>query len=225
MPAGLVAQGNREKMPMGEIVRLFDLPQILRHNARFDLDKLNWLEGRIVARDSPMNGSANWPPQRWRGRAAQSTSHSTEYVRAAAGDCKGKVKRLGELPAYAGFYFVDEVKIDLQTIEKEFPPEAKARVKKLRDAFQLLTEFNAASIEQALKATAAQLGVKTGLLVHPARMACTGNTAGPSLYHLMEVLGKGAVIKRLDRVMNAERLTPRGPHKRRTSLSLDFIAC
>ena len=36
-----------------------------------------------------------------------------------------------------------------------------------------------------------------GVLVHPTRLACTGATAGPSLYHLMEVLGKERVLKRL----------------------------
>src|SRR5712672_2946991 len=34
---------NREKMPIPEIIELFDLPQILRSNARFDTTKLNWL--------------------------------------------------------------------------------------------------------------------------------------------------------------------------------------
>src|ERR1700678_3238660 len=39
---------NREKVPVKEVVELFDLPQILRHNARFDLSKLNWLNGEYI---------------------------------------------------------------------------------------------------------------------------------------------------------------------------------
>jgi glutamyl-tRNA synthetase len=54
-----------------------------------------------------------------------------------------------------------------------------------------------------LKETAKQLGVKAGVLVHPARLACTGKTAGPSLYHLLEVLGKARVLHRLDRALSA----------------------
>jgi glutamyl-tRNA synthetase len=45
---GWSPKGNREKMSLSEIVELFDLPQILRHNARFDLAKLNWLNGEYV---------------------------------------------------------------------------------------------------------------------------------------------------------------------------------
>ncbi len=39
--------------------------------------------------------------------------------------------------------------------------------------------------------------MKTGVLVHPVRLACTGNTSGPSLYHLLEVLGKEQVMGRI----------------------------
>ena len=53
----------------------------------------------------------------------------------------------------------------------------------------------------ALKATATELGVKAGVLVHPIRLACTGNSAGPSLYHLMEVLGKEKVMGRVERAL------------------------
>ncbi|MCX7866504.1 MAG: hypothetical protein N2438_05195 [Limisphaera sp.] len=37
--------------------------------------------------------------------------------------------------------------------------------------------------------------------MHPLRLACTGRTAGPSLYHLMEVLGRSRVLERLDRAL------------------------
>ena len=61
--------------------------------------------------------------------------------------------------------------------------------------------FDAANLETALKATAATMGVKVGVLVHPTRLATTGATAGPSLYHLLEVLGKEKVLSRIDRAL------------------------
>jgi len=58
------------------------------------------------------------------------------------------------------------------------------------------------SIEAVLKATAAQLGLKASALVHPARLAVTGSNAGPSLYHLLEILGKAKVLARIDRALS-----------------------
>jgi len=188
---------NREKMPIEEIVQRFDLPQILRHNARFDMTKLQWLDGEYL-RELPDDKFREMAIDAFRRAGANLDKYPSDYVNAAVMTCKGKVKRFSELPAYAGFYFVDEVKIDPAVAANDFTPDNLARLKKFRDALDALPEFNASTIEQTIKATAKDLGVKVGQLVHPTRMACTGNTSGPSLYHLMEVLGKPTVMKRLD---------------------------
>ena len=187
---------NREKMPLEETILLFDLPQILRHNARFDLAKLNWLDGEYIRE---MGGERfHELGLRALARAGLAVNnYPDEYARAALATCRGKIKRFGDLAAYAGFYFKEEVQIDPVLAEKEFTPENKARLEKLREALARLGEFNASAIEQTLKAVAAELAVKAGILVHPTRLACTGSTAGPSLYHLMEVLGKPRVLHRL----------------------------
>jgi glutamyl/glutaminyl-tRNA synthetase len=64
-----------------------------------------------------------------------------------------------------------------------------------------LKNFNATEIEATIKSTATQLGVKVGALVHPTRLAVTGSNAGPSLYHLLEILGKEKVLARIDQAL------------------------
>ena len=113
-----------------------------------------------------------------------------KYVKAALDTCRGKIKTFSELPAYAGFYFRDEIAYDPEAAAKAFVPENKSRLEKLRDAFATLNSFDLATLEIALKETARQLGVKAGVLIHPTRLAVTGNPNGPSLYHLLEALGK-----------------------------------
>jgi glutamyl-tRNA synthetase len=73
----------------------------------------------------------------------------------------------------------------------------------VRDAFAAIETFDVAGVEAALRKVSADLGVKLGALVHPTRLAVTGSTAGPSLYHLLEVLGRDKVLARLDRAVNA----------------------
>jgi glutamyl-tRNA synthetase len=87
--------------------------------------------------------------------------------------------------------------MDPAAAAKEFTPESREHMRRFSDALSRLSEFTAPAIEQTLKAVATQLSVKPGVLVHPTRLACTGAPAGPSLYHLMEVLGKERVLKRL----------------------------
>jgi glutamyl-tRNA synthetase len=196
---GWSPKNNREKMSVAELITAFDLPNVLRHNAKFDMTKLEWLSGEHLrdlseedfrARAHDALGRAGLPLQNF----------PAEYVRAAIDTCRGKVKKFSELAGYAGFYFRDDVAVPAEAAA-EFTPEVRARVAKLRDAFAALPNFTAAELERALKAVAAELGLKAGPLVHPTRLAVTGATSGPSLYHLLEIVGREKVLERLGAVV------------------------
>lgn len=188
---------NREKLPLREVIDRFDLPQILRANARFDHDKLLWLQGEY-ARELESDRFYELCVHALGKGGIDTNQYPSAYVRAALDTCKGKIKLFTEVPAYAGFYFKKDVEIPPEGAARDFIPENKPRLQRLREAFGSIEPFTAAQLEPALKNVAGELGLKAGVLVHPVRLACTGNTAGPSLYHLMEVLGKERVLRRLD---------------------------
>ena len=198
---GWSPKDNREKLALDEVVERFDLPQVLRHNARFDHDKLIWLQGEYT-RELSDDRFHELSVHALARAGLDTNAFQLDYVKAALNTCKGKFKLFSELPAYGGFYFKDQFDYDPEAAKKSFVPENKPRVEKLRDAFAKADPLNAATLEAALKATATELGVKAGVLVHPIRLACTGNPAGPSLYHLMEVLGKDKTLVRIEKAMS-----------------------
>ena len=194
---GWSPKGNREKLALGEVVELFDLPQVLRHNAKFDMGKLQWLNFEYLREMKDERfyelcvhalAKAGLDPDAW----------PLDYVKRALDTCKGKLKHFADLPAYAGFYFRKTITLDPEAVKKDFVPDNRPRVQRLRDAFGQIATWDAATLELALKATATELGVKAGVLVHPTRLAITGQPTGPSLYHLLEVVGKECVLARLD---------------------------
>jgi glutamyl-tRNA synthetase len=194
---GWSPKDNTEKLSLAEVVDRFDLPQILRHNAKFDFEKLTWLQGEYC-RELPEDRFYEMSVHALAKAGVDTNQFSVDYVKAALDTCKGKIKTFSELPAYGGFYFKTEVSYDPEAAKKSFVPENKPRLEKLREAFARSEPFNAATLEATLKAVATELGVKAGVLVHPVRLACTGNSSGPSLYHLLEVLGKEKVLGRID---------------------------
>ena len=195
---GWSPKDNTEKLSLADVIERFDLPQILRHNAKFDFEKLTWLQGEYCRELAP-DRFYELGVHAFAKAGIDTNTFDTAYVKAALDTCRGKIKTFAELPAYAGFYFRDELTYEPEAAKKAFVPENKLRVEKVRDAFGKLATFDAASIEAALKATAAELGVKVGVLIHPTRLAATGNPNGPSLYHLLEVLGKEKVMERIER--------------------------
>ena len=197
---GWSPKNNREKVSIEEVTELFDLPQILRHNARFDINKLHWLNGEYIREMAPdryyelaVHGLARV--------GIDATRFPSEYVKGALDTCREKVKLFSDVPAFTDFYFQERVAFSEEAM-KEFTPEAKAPLSKLREAFAKLSTFDVPTLEATLKNVAAELGVKSGALVHPVRLACTGKAIGPGLYQLLEVLGKERVLARFDRVLS-----------------------
>jgi glutamyl-tRNA synthetase len=198
---GWSPKDGREVIPLKQLITDFDLPQILRHNARFDHEKLKWMNGEYL-RTTPADRFYELSVHTLARAGVDTNRFPTAYVKAALDTCVGKLRILTELPAYGGFYFTDKVELDAEA-KAALPPEARERLKQLRDAYASLAEFTAANLETTLKETAKTLGVKNGVLVHPARFACTGKGSGPSLYHLLEVLGKERVLVRMDAALAA----------------------
>jgi glutamyl-tRNA synthetase len=188
---------DRELFTVAELVERFDLSRVLRHNARFDMAKLQWMNGEYMRALAPERFYA-LAEQTLRRAGVDLSRFPPAYVRAALDTCRGKLRTFAELPAYGGFYFTGVTGYEPEAAAKHFTPENRPRLQRLREALARIEPFDAAALEACLKAIAAELGVKPAVLVHPVRLACTGRSSGPSLYHLMEVLGREEILARLD---------------------------
>jgi glutamyl-tRNA synthetase len=198
---GWSPKDNREKIEIEEIIRIFDLKNIGRSSATFDPDKLHWLNGEY-ARELSDSEFCDLAIAKLKASGVKLDGFPEKYVRAALETCKGKINTFDELPAYCGFYFTDNLDYNPEGVAKHFTAENKPKLEAVRDALSALEKSDVAEIEATLKSTAATLGVKVGAIVHPTRLAVTGSNVGPSLYHLIEVLGKEKVVARIDRALS-----------------------
>ncbi len=186
---GWSPKDNREIMPIEEVVKRFDLAQIQRHNARFDVEKLTWMNGEYIRALTPERFVELAKPF--------AGGHDDPRVLALV---KDKLKLLKELPEKTVYFFTEDYPFDPAAVQKSCSaPPTSDRLLKLAGKFSGLSAWDAGSLEVALKALAIELGVKTGELIHPCRVAVSGTSAGPSLYHLLEVLGRDRVLARLRR--------------------------
>ena len=189
---GFSPKDGKEVRPINEFVEMFDLPQILRHNAKFDITKLTWMNGEYLRA---------MPLEKFLPLATPFVAQTDSAVLALV---KEKVKLIKELPEWTNYFFTDDFPFDPAAVAKSCSaPQTSERLTKLADKFAAVTAWDAVSLEAALKALAGELGVKAGELIHPCRVAASGKSAGPSLYHMLEVLGRDRVLARLRR--GAER--------------------
>ncbi len=197
---GWSPKDNREVLPIEEVIEKFDLPQVGRANARFDIDKLFWINGEYM-RAATLEAFEPLALSILQKHSVVTENIDPAYFRAALMIVKEKIKLGRELPEWMSYFFTEEFPYDEAAVKKVFTPEGIANISKLRDRLAALEafKFTAAELESEFKSLAATSGQKVGALIHPTRLAVSGRPVGPSLYHLLEVLGKDRVLARLER--------------------------
>ena len=171
-----------------------------RANARFDIDKLFWLNGEYF-RAMELSALEPMAVSLLQKAGVLTDTYDPAYFRAALAIVKEKVKVGRELPEWMSYFFREDFSYDPAAAKKVFTPEGLANVAALRERLSKVEpdHFNALDLEQEYKTLAAATGQKVGALIHPSRLAVSGKPVGPSLYHLLEVLGKTRVLNRMER--------------------------
>ncbi len=198
---GWSPKDNREKIDLAEVVQIFELEKINRRGAAFDLDKCFWLNGQYIA---------TMPLERFRDLCAPFLEkagidygrHGEEYLRHVLESVKEKIKTLRDAPAWTAFFFTEDFPFDEEAVNKTLRTSgAGERLQQLTARLEALPEsgFTHDALEPVFKELAATQGVKTAAFIHPARVAVSGRSVGPSLYHMLAILGRERVLARLRR--------------------------
>ena len=194
---GWTPPDDQEVISNEKVTEIFDLPQIHRANAKFDGDKLKWFNFEYIKELSNDRFRELSAPA-FTAKGIDLTTFPNEYVDAAFHTCREKIKTFNELPTFATFYFESEVTTDPDLAAKFLTADAMPILESLKAAFEALPEFECDAIEAAIRNQTEVLELKMGKIVQPLRIALTGSKVGPSLWHLIEVLGKEQTSQRID---------------------------
>ena len=190
---GWSPKDDREKLPIAEIIRLFDLPGINQSNARFDEKKLahmNMVYLHAMDPEKCFVFARNFLATR---NFFAGSQPPDDYLREVIQLCQPKVRAIEDLPGFIGYFFSEDFAIDPKAKEKVFAKgDPKARLSELLAALPSADFSSDAALETLVHALAAENSVGTGDYIHPSRLAVSGTGVGPSFYGLLRVLGTRA---------------------------------
>jgi glutamyl-tRNA synthetase len=193
--------GDREKMSLEEMTRLFRLQDIGQANARFDREKLRSFQTSFVA-------SAE-PARLVRGLRDFAESNEGSPLR---GRSDNELERLLEMCAgFRTFRDVEEKCAPLLLRDDQLIHNADAVEKVLRKSdgqgfsvlegllprLEAVEVWNHDSIEAVIKGYAESGGLGLGKVAQPLRVAVTGNTISPGIGHSLAFLGKDSTLNRI----------------------------
>ncbi len=185
---------TQEFFSRSELISAFSLEGVNKAGAIFDTDKLDWINVAYL-KSLPITEFAGlakpYLPQ-----LENALSENEDYALGALDMARQRIHAIGDITRNATYFFSDEFAQD-EKGAKHLTPENLERETKLRAHFEALETWDATSLEAAIRAVADAEGVKVAALVHPTRMLVSGQTVGPSLWELLEFLGRDRVLRRM----------------------------
>ena len=177
-----------------EVEREFTLERISLGGPVFDLVKLTNLNGkhiRMLSGDELYERLLPYLP----------TGIDFDRVRKVVPIIKDRLTRLGEFMELTAFFFgpPPPYEADLLVPKKNTRESALAVLKRTRTLLESLPEpWTHEEWEAGMRSIAEELGMKAGDAFMVLRVAVTGSTMSPPLFESMEVLGKDAVLERVE---------------------------
>ena len=192
---GWMPKDGNEIMTLERAVREFEITSMNDVQAKFDLDKLRWINGEYLL-DAPDERLLPLVKDHLRS-AGLEISGNDAYIAKVLGLYRVRVKTLAELPAMTDFFFRDDFAMEEEGRGQLDRPGARENVGLFAARLEALAEFSHDVLESACRELAAEKGLKPAAVIHPTRAAVSGKTKGAGLFEMMEVLGKETVIKRM----------------------------
>ena len=195
------SHGDDEIFSMAQATEWFDLANIGKSPARFDLAKLTSVGARYVREmaEDRLAGLVE-PPIAARLGAALS---ATQRARLAAGlpGLKSRAKTLVELADAALFYCRPRPLEPNAKAAKLLGDDGRAQLALARAALAEVDTWSAESAEAAVRAAAEAAEEKLGRIAQPLRAALTGSTVSPGIFEVLGVLGKSESLGRIDDIL------------------------
>ncbi len=195
---GWAPPGDREIVPIDEMVEMFELEAVNKAPAFFDVTKLDHVNAEYVralpvatfVRESLpwLMEDPPWPPERL----------DPSVFEAVAPLVQERVRTLGEVPGMVDFLFLEQPEIDAEAWAKAVTrlPQAGPLLDDAAMVFETC-HWDAGAIHEATAAVAESHGLKLAKAQAPIRVAVTGRAVGPPLFESLQALGREPTLERL----------------------------
>ncbi len=185
---------EEEIFTLDELVAAFSLDRVSQSGAQFSLDKLKWFNEMHLRRLTPEEVATRARP------AVEEAGFSPDdaLLTRIAALLQERVTFAADIAGHA-YFFRDPEGYEEAGVKKRWKEDSATLCRAYADALDKLDAFHHDTLESTLRQITEAQGAGAGRLIHPARLAVSGQSSGPGLFELMEVVGREACVRRLRR--------------------------
>ncbi|MBM4197388.1 MAG: glutamate--tRNA ligase [Gammaproteobacteria bacterium] len=189
------AHGDQEVFSREEMISLFDVSTVNGAPARFDPEKLNWLNQQYLK--TAETGRVTLALREHMRRRGVDPANGPPLERVVEAWRERSVT-LDDIVQASRFAFDDPALSDAKAVAQHLKPAIAQPLAALRTALAALPQWTPAAIHDAVSRVAAEQGLGFGKLGQPLRVAVTGGTVSPPIDVTLELVGRDRSLQRLD---------------------------
>jgi len=194
---GWATGDDREILSRDELIALFRLERVNKKNAIFDARKLRWINGKYLSM-APAGRLIEMLVPLLSAAEKKKINSEPEAFTSLVDLAKSRVQTIPELYKSMRFFFHDPQHYDEKGVDKYFKSgEARVRLRLVYGFLEKQNTLDPAEAETALRELTVKMNINAGELIHPLRLALTGETASPGIFDVLAVLGKETVLRRV----------------------------
>jgi glutamyl-tRNA synthetase len=184
---------------MQELTELFTVERVHSSPARFDMKKLEAINGDKIRALSP-ESFFDWAmPFLTRAGVVTGTESEVALVKRALPIIQERIATLSEIPPMLKFLFTEDFHVDADSVAKISDEQSKKVLQVSLDRLTGLSEWKHEAIEGVLRAALIEeLGLKPRIAFGAVRIAVTGSHISPPLFESMELLGQAKSMERIE---------------------------
>ena len=194
---------EQELFTRNELIEKFSLERVQRSGARFDEQRLVWMNGHYI-RQLSIDELFEQSKDFWQPEAAEATD---DFKKSVLSLIQERLKYFAEIPELTAFFFTDlPVNMELIDTNKQLKKFEHSELKSLlTQAREVIanTDFAVEELTDALNALLETTGQKPGVLFSLIRIATTQAPSSPGLADTLVVLGKETALRRIDATIAA----------------------
>lgn len=192
------SHGDQEVFSKQEMIELFDLNAVGQSASAFNTEKLIWLNQHYMKTMAPeaVAEHAKWHFDQLGIDLSQGPA-LTDVIAIQA----ERVKTLKEMAEISQYFYQDYEAFDEKAAKKHLRPVAKEPLQLVAAKLAAVETWDPENIQQAINATAEELGVGMGKVGMPLRVAVTGSGNSPSLDVTLNLLNPGQIAQRIDKAL------------------------
>ena len=189
---------DRENVTMKELTELFTVEKVHSSPARFDMKKLEAINGDKI-RALTIDEFLDWSlPFLTKAGVITGSADEIALVKLALPLIQERIIMLSEVPAMLKFLFVKNFAVEADSVVKITDDASKQVLERSLKELEPLASWTHESIEAALRSSLIEeMGLKPRIAFGAVRIATTGSTISPPLFESMELLGKEASLARI----------------------------